>query len=156
MNPEAIPNNHKNREEKGLIIKESEADYIDEDNNEETREIYQLVKTCLRESLELKDKDFEKIELILAKDLKHDFASQFQSFNDTRLNNITIAVVPDDLWIKGKQPSESRAKEAFSKQFQYLQAQGKNKEEILLMLSNYYSQEDGAFFDKLLAEIYKD
>ena len=37
------------------------------------------------------------------------YQAQREALHDERLDGVTIAVVPDDLWIKGSQPSESSA-----------------------------------------------
>lgn len=63
----------------------------------------------LKSFLELKDGDAEKIESLKAKDLPGDYKKQLEFVNDKRLDNINIVIIPDDLWIKGKQPSESDA-----------------------------------------------
>jgi len=47
--------------------------------------------------LELKEGDIERIELTKADDLPKNYQQQLESFNDQRLGNITIAVIPDDL-----------------------------------------------------------
>ncbi len=138
------------------------------------------------------------------------------------MDGVTIAIVPDDLWVKGSQPSESNAEKqlisikqsyfgakknpdeiawlchelahcqnfldsetpkeyqdnmqkfafkdlkaeytypnnpveqfAFMKQFKYLKKQGRNRKNILTMLSKYYDKEDFPFFNRLLDDVYK-
>jgi hypothetical protein len=63
----------------------------------------------LENYLELKDGDVEKLELLKAKDLPKNYQKQLEALNDKRLDDINIAVVPDSLWVKGSQPSESDA-----------------------------------------------
>ncbi len=180
------------------------------------------LRKYFKEYLELKEGDAEKIELIKAKELPRDYQEQLESFNDQRLGSITIAVIPDNLWVKGSQPSESDAEkglisikqsyfeksekpdeiawlthefahcqnlldsktasdyeksmqtqafadlklegtypnniveqQTFTKQFKFLQEQGKNREDIIKMISLYYDKEDMPFFDKLLDNVYE-
>jgi len=63
----------------------------------------------LREYLGLKEGDIERVSLLKAKDLPGQYQAQRESLHDEKLDGITIAVIPDDLWIKGSQPSESIA-----------------------------------------------
>jgi hypothetical protein len=67
------------------------------------------LKKNLSEGLNLKDNSLDQIKLLTAKDLPENYQAQFKALNDDRLGNVNIAVVPDDLWIKGEQPSESNA-----------------------------------------------
>jgi hypothetical protein len=174
----------------------------------------------LQQYLELKEGSVEEIELLSAKDLSGEYKTQRDFFNDSRLDNISIAVIPDDLWVKGSQPSESSAKNnlisikksyfeaedpdqiawmshelahcqnfldsetpedynkkmqtfafddleneytypnnkveqyTFGKQFNYLKEQGKSKDEVITMISEYYNKEDLPFFNRLLEDIY--
>jgi hypothetical protein len=66
-------------------------------------------KEYIKEYLELKESDLEKIILLKAKDLPKHYQKQLEYFQDERLSDVTISVIPDDLWIKGEQPSESNA-----------------------------------------------
>ncbi len=60
--------------------------------------------------LELKsDADAESLRFETAGGLTGDYAEQFKFMNDPRLAETMIAVVPDRLWVKGSQPSESSA-----------------------------------------------
>ncbi len=180
------------------------------------------VKQHLQEYLGLKEGIVERIGLLKAKDLPKNYQAQREALHDKRLDGVTIAVVPDDLWVKGAQPSESSAEKqlilikqsyfetqknpdeiawlchelahcqnfldsespeeykgnmekfafddlktestypnnpveqfTFTKQFQYLQERGKNREEVLSMLSKYYHEEDFPFFNRLLDGVYK-
>lgn len=63
----------------------------------------------LKDYLELEDKDVERIELLEAKNLPEHYKIQYEALGDKRLENVTIAIIPDDLWVKGSQPSESHA-----------------------------------------------
>lgn len=176
----------------------------------------------LKNYLELRDRDIERIDLLKARDLPENYQKQFKTFNDKRLDNINIAVVPDDLWLKGSQPSESDAENnivlikqsyfennnnsdeiawmthelahcqvfldteslkdyqedmkrfafndlyseypypnnlveriTFTKQFQFLKDEGRSREDVVKMISNFYNDEDLDFFDKILDSIYK-
>lgn len=80
----------------------------DEFNPENTTEQGRL-KQFLQEYLELKEGDIERISLIKIKDLPQKYHTQREFLNDKRLENVTVAIVPDDLWAKGSQPSESSA-----------------------------------------------
>lgn len=62
----------------------------------------------LQEYLGIEQKEVRRIELLKAKNLPEHYQSQRETFSDKRLEDITIAVVPDDLWTKS-QPSESNA-----------------------------------------------
>lgn len=67
------------------------------------------IEQHLEEYLELKEGATEKIELLKAKDLPKKYQAEREFFHDERLDKVTIAVVPDDLWTKKSQPSESSA-----------------------------------------------
>lgn len=67
------------------------------------------VKRHLRDYLGLKEGDVERIEFLTVKDLPKNYQAQYEALDDERLGEVTIAVVPDDLWVKGSQPSESSA-----------------------------------------------
>jgi hypothetical protein len=178
-------------------------------------------KQHLQEYLDLKESDIERVSLLKAKNLPEQYQAQREALHDERLDSITIAVVPDDLWVKGSQPSESSAENqlilikqsyfeaqenpdeiawlchelahcqnfldskspeeyqgnmqkfafedikteytypnnsveqfTFTKQFQYLKEQGKNREDILAMLGEHYEKEDFPFFNRLLDGVY--
>lgn len=66
-------------------------------------------KQHLQEYLGLKEDTVERIGLLKAKDLRKNYQAQREALHDKRLDGVTIAVVPDDLWVKGSQPSESSA-----------------------------------------------
>lgn len=55
------------------------------------------------------DKDPSGIRFESAGALAGEYADQFDFLADRRLAAVEIAVVPDQLWIKGRQPSESHA-----------------------------------------------
>jgi hypothetical protein len=69
----------------------------------------QATKQQLQEYLDLNEADVERVSLFKAKDLPEQYQSQREFLRDERLDGITVAVVPDDLWVKGSQPSESSA-----------------------------------------------
>ena len=79
----------------------------------------------LHEYLELKENDAEKIELLKAGDLEAGYKEQYKAMNDSRLENVNIAVVPDELWVKGSQPSESHAEKG-----------------LILMKQSYYETQE--------------
>jgi len=56
-------------------------------------------------------KDIERIQILKVKDLPGYYQSQREFLRDERLDEISIAIVPDDIWknIKGSQPSQSDA-----------------------------------------------
>lgn len=179
------------------------------------------IKQHLQEYLGLKEGTVERIGLLKAKDLPENYQVQREALHDERLDRVTIAVVPDDLWVKGSQPSESSAENqlilikqsyfeaqenpdeiawlchelahcqnlldsespeeyqgnmqkyafedlkteytypnnpveqfTFTKQFQFLKKQGKNREDVLAMLGKYYHEEDFPFFNRLLDSVY--
>jgi len=182
------------------------------------KEVFYYLKNCL----ELKDGDMEKVESLKAKDLPENYQKQFQFLKDERLNNIDILIIPDALWKKGKQPSESDAlnniisikqsyfkapekndeiawmthelahcqvfldsvspddykknsrefafpdleseysypnnmveQVTFTKQFQFLKENGKNREDIIKMINDYYHKEDLPFFNRVLDTVFE-
>lgn len=175
----------------------------------------------LREYLNINEEFIERIRFLKAKDLPKNYQTQLFALHDKRLDSVIIAVIPDDLWVKWNQPSESSAENqlilikqsyfekqenpdeitwmvhelahcqnfldsesaeayqknmqtfafddlkteysypnnqvehyTFTKQFQYLKEQGKSRENILTMLSEYYNKEDFPFFNRLLDNVY--
>jgi hypothetical protein len=75
----------------------------------EQAEDQKTTKQHLQEYLGLKEGDIERVSLLKAKNLPEQYQAQREALHDERLDSITIAVVPDDLWVKGSQPSESIA-----------------------------------------------
>jgi len=69
------------------------------------------IKQHLQEYLGLKEGAVERVVLLKAKNLPEHYQAQREALHDERLDGVTIAVVPDDLWVKGSQPSESSAEE---------------------------------------------
>lgn len=67
------------------------------------------IKKHLQEYLSLKEGDVERVTLLKAKNLPEQYQAQREVLHDERLDGVTIAVIPDDLWVKGSQPSESSA-----------------------------------------------
>lgn len=88
------------------------------------------VKQYLQEYLDIEQKNTERIELLKAKNLPGHYQAQREALHDERLDGVTIAVVPDDLWVKGSQPSESSAeRQLISIKQSYFEAQ-ENSDEI--------------------------
>jgi len=67
------------------------------------------IKQHLQKYLDLKEGAVERIGLLKAKGLPQHYQAQRETLHDERLDDVTIAVVPDDLWVKGSEPSESDA-----------------------------------------------
>lgn len=68
------------------------------------------IRSHLVDYLELKSpEDAERIGFVRAAELPGEFGEQFRFLDDGRLAETLVAVVPDDLWHKGGQPSESMA-----------------------------------------------
>jgi hypothetical protein len=65
------------------------------------------IKDHLQTYLGLPADQIERIALFKAADLPAQYQSQLQALHDARLEAVTIGLVPDDLWFKGDQPSES-------------------------------------------------
>ncbi|SRR6056297_1110442 len=82
---------------------------IPRDLETEQAEDKKAIKQHLRECLGLKEGDAERVSLLKARNLPQQYQAQRKALHDERLDGITIAVVPDDLWVKGSQPSESIA-----------------------------------------------
>ncbi len=99
-----------------IKVKETEAKKRDEAKMVEIRESLGLeqatgqeeIKKYLQEHLGLKEGAVERIGLLKAKDLPKNYQAQREALHDERLDGVTIAVVPDDLWVKS-QSSESSA-----------------------------------------------
>lgn len=88
------------------------------------------IKQHLQEYLGLKEGAVERIGLLKAKDLPKNYQAQREDLHDERLDGVTIAIVPDDLWVKGSQPSESSAeKQLILIKQSYFEVQ-KNPDEI--------------------------
>lgn len=221
MNFEKNISNINSTEEKPKI--EDSQDLYNESGSSGLEEI-QLkdeVRQYLERYLELKEGDVERVEILKVKDLPKEYQAQRKQFNDERLDGINIIVVPDDLWLKGSQPSESNAENdivsikqsyfetkenpdefawmvhelahcqnfldsaspeayqknmeilafddlnsehsypnnlveeaVFTKQFQFLKKGGKSREDIVMMISDYYEDEDLPFFEKILDSVY--
>jgi len=67
------------------------------------------IKSYLASYLNLPTVDVEKIKLLLAKELSGEYKDQFDFLRDEKLENISIGIVPDAIWVKGSQPTESHA-----------------------------------------------
>ena len=106
----------------GLAFRDLEAEQAEAKNRDETKiveiraslgleqtEDQKATKQHLQEYLGLKEGDVERVSLLKAKNLPEHYQSQREALHDERLDGVTIAVIPDDLWVKGSQPSESSA-----------------------------------------------
>ena len=88
------------------------------------------IQQHLQEYLELKKRVVERITLLKAKNLPKNYQTQREALHDERLDDVNIAIVPDDLWVKGNQPSESNAeKQLILIKQSYFEAQ-KNPDKI--------------------------
>ncbi|MBU0625741.1 hypothetical protein KKF05_05380 [Patescibacteria group bacterium] len=68
------------------------------------------LRAHLVEYLELKTpEEAERIKFVRALDLPAELGDQYHFLSDERLANVLVAVIPDELWVKGAQPSESSA-----------------------------------------------
>ncbi|MEK7189430.1 MAG: hypothetical protein AAB666_00415, partial [Patescibacteria group bacterium] len=102
--------------------------------DQEARVANDGIKQYLQKYLDIEQKDAERIELLKIKDLPKNYQAQRDAFHDERLDRVTIAVVPDDLWVKGGQPSESSAeKQLILIKQSYFEAQ-ENSDEIAWLL----------------------
>lgn len=145
-----------------LEIKQAEAKKRDDAKIAEIRaslgleqaEDQKATKQHLREYLGLKEGDVERVSLLKAKNLPEQYQAQREALHDERLDGITIAVVPDDLWVKGSQPSESSAENQLILIKQsYFEAQ-ENPDEIAWLcheLAHYQN-----FLDSKSPEEYQD
>lgn len=107
----------------------------------------------LQEYLGLKEGAVERIGLLKAKNLPKNYQPQREALHDERLDSVTIAVVPDDLWVKGSQPSESSAEDLLILIKQsYFEAQ-ENPDEIAWMIHELAHCQN--FLDSESAEAYQ-
>ncbi|MFA5000384.1 MAG: hypothetical protein WC545_03425 [Patescibacteria group bacterium] len=83
------------------------------------------LENYLQDYLDLKKGETEKIKLQAAENLAEDYRNQYEFLKDERLKDIKIAVIPDNLWIKGEQPSESHAEKS-----------------LILFKQSYYENQD--------------
>lgn len=68
------------------------------------------IKRYLVRYLELRpDQDIDGVRFEAAADLPGEYGDQYRFLDDSRLAGVEVAVVPDGLWVKGIQPSESHA-----------------------------------------------
>jgi hypothetical protein len=92
------------------------------------------LRNYFHECLGLKENNVERIRLLKAKDLPKNYQAQREALHDKRLDGVTIAIVPDELWVKGGQPSESNAeKQLILIKQSYFEAQ-RNPDEIAWMI----------------------
>lgn len=75
--------------------------------SEEHNDYAQTVR-WLKEYFSLNNEDWEGVEVFKAAQLPERFRQQLDSLNDARLEDVNIAVIPDEFWVKS-QPSESSA-----------------------------------------------
>jgi len=107
----------------------------------------------LQRYLNLKEGAVERIGLLKAKDLPKNYQAQREALHDERLDGVTIAVVPDDLWVKGSQPSESSAeKQLILIKQSYFEAR-ENPDEIAWMIHELAHCQN--FLDSESAEAYQ-
>jgi len=120
----------------------------------EQTEDQEAIKQHLQEYLGLKEDDVERVSLLKAKNLPEQYQAQREALRDERLDGITIAVVPDDLWVKGSQPSESSAENQLILIKQsYFEAQ-ENPDEIAWLCHELAHCQN--FFDSKSPEEYQD
>lgn len=68
------------------------------------------LRTHLTEYLGLKTpEDAERIMFVRGAELPDEYGDQYRFLDDERLADVMVAVVPDEFWVKGAQPSESSA-----------------------------------------------
>ena len=86
------------------------------------------LKAHLADYLGLKTpEEAERIRFIRGADLPDTYNSQYLFLHDERLANVMIAVIPDELWVKGKVPSESSAERGLiSVRASYFKGAGKD------------------------------
>jgi len=96
------------------------------------------LKEHLTGYLELKSaEDAESLRFETADRLTGDYADQFRALNDPRLNDAMIVTVPDRLWVKGAQPSESAAdKNLILVREGYLNDPGKEKQDEVAWMTH--------------------
>jgi hypothetical protein len=108
----------------------------------------------LQEYLALEKEDVKRIEILKTSDLPEQYKAQGEALNDKRLENITIAIIPDDLWMEGKaQPSESHAgQQLILIKKSYFEAE-KNPDEIAWLLHELAHCQN--FLDSESPEVYQ-
>lgn len=103
-----------------------------------TKEIFrQHLKEYLGMSMKtkgLESADLQRIDVIKAKDLPDHYKKQYEALGDKRLENIAIAVIPDDMWVKGDQPTESQAEHSLILIKESYFKNPKNPDEICWMI----------------------
>lgn len=111
------------------------------------------IKQHLQEYLGLKEGAVERIGLLKVVDLPKNYQAQREALHDERLDRVTIAVVPDDLWVKGSLPSESSAENQLILIKQsYFEAQ-ENPDEIAWLCHELAHCQN--FFDSESPEVYQ-
>jgi hypothetical protein len=61
----------------------------------------------------------------------------------------------EDLQTEYSYPNNPIEQATFTKQFQFLKEEGKNREDVVKMISYYYHKDDLPFFNKILDSVYK-
>lgn len=111
------------------------------------------LKMHLQEYFGIKQEDAERIKLLKAKNLPKHYQVQLEALNDVRLEDATIAIIPDDLWVKGSHPSESSAeRQLILLKQSYCEAQ-ENPDEIAWLLHELAHCQN--FLDSESAEVYQ-
>jgi len=80
---------------------------IEKERNNRVKEVE--IKKHLKDYLELEEGDLASLEVLQTEKLPAQYQEQLKFLNDQRLKDVQVVVVPDKLWHKGKQPSESHA-----------------------------------------------
>src|SRR4030042_5721126 len=68
------------------------------------------LKKYLQQFLKLNDAELASINILEMKKLPDSYFRQFALLADARLESVRVAVIPDKLWQKGVQPTESSAR----------------------------------------------
>jgi len=111
------------------------------------------IKQYLKECFNIEKEDVDRIELLEIKNLPECYQPQREFLDDERLDEVTIAVVPDELWIKGNQPSESDVeKQLILIKQSYFETE-KNPDEIAWLCHELAHCQN--FFDSELPEEYQ-
>lgn len=117
----------------------------------------------LQRYLEIEGEVAEKIFILEAKSLPDHFQEQYKFLNDDRLVKVLIAVVPDDLWVKGSQPSESHAERQLIVFKESYFRETEKPDEVAWMCHEFAhckkaldSESEQAYFDDMRTSAYPD
>lgn len=91
-------------------------------------------KKFLQTYLGIEQNDAERIQMLKARNFPMHYQAQREFLNDERLDDVTVAIIPDDLWVKGSQPSESHAEKQLILIKQSYFQEPKNPDEIAWLL----------------------